>query len=111
MCTIVYTYFMIHIMPVTEARRNLLKLVDQVDEKYTRVDLTKNGRIKATLVSPEYLDALEESIYTLQHSMDDIREAEKEINEGNYVTLEKYLSSYYASRKSTLAKKGKKGNK
>lgn len=75
-------------IPVTQARRDLLKLVDKVDDDYTRFDLTKNGKIKATLVSPDYLDSLEETIYTLEHSMKGIKKAEKEIAKGNYVTLE-----------------------
>ncbi|MBM3283472.1 type II toxin-antitoxin system Phd/YefM family antitoxin [Candidatus Gottesmanbacteria bacterium] len=79
---------MTYVIPVTQARKDLLKLVDFINEKYTRVDLTKNGRVKAALVSPEYLDSLEETIYTLENSMDDIREAEKEIAQGKYVTLE-----------------------
>jgi len=79
---------MTQVIPVTQARRDLLKLVDQVNENYSRVDLTKKGRVKATLVSPEYLDSLEETIYTLEHSMDDIRKAEEEIAKGNFVTLE-----------------------
>lgn len=79
---------MADVIPVTLARKNLLKLVDEVDKKYTRVDLTKNGKVKATLVSPDYIDSLEETIYTLKHSMKDIKRAEKEIAKGNYVTLE-----------------------
>lgn len=79
---------MTKVIPVTQARRDLLSLVDEVDEKYSRIDLTKKGIIKATLVSPDYLDSLEETIYTLENSMDDIRKAEKEIAKGNYVTLE-----------------------
>jgi prevent-host-death family protein len=75
-------------IPVTQARRDLLNLVDKVDDEYTRVDLTKNGRVKASLVSPDYLDSLEETIYTLKHSMKDIKKAEKEIAKGNYVTLD-----------------------
>jgi len=62
-------------------------LVDKIDEDYTRVDLTKNGKVRATLVSPDYLDSLEETIYTLKHSIRDIRKAEKEISRGNFVTL------------------------
>lgn len=76
------------VIPVTQARRDLLRIVDEVNEEYSRVDLTKKGKIKASLVSPEYLDSLEETIYTLEHSMDDIRKAEKELAKGNYVTLE-----------------------
>lgn len=79
---------MVQVIPVTQARRDLLKLVDQIDENYTRVDLTKKGKVKATLVSPEYLDSLEETIYSLKYSLKDIREAEKEIARGEYVTLE-----------------------
>lgn len=79
---------MAQVIPVTEARKNLLKLVDLVDEEYTRIDLTKKGKVKATLVSPDYLDILEETLYTLENSMDDIKKAEKEIARGEYVTLE-----------------------
>ncbi|MBI4096611.1 MAG: type II toxin-antitoxin system Phd/YefM family antitoxin [Candidatus Levybacteria bacterium] len=81
---------MIQTIPVTQARRDLLKLVDQVNEDYSRVDITKKGKIKATIVSPEYLESMEETIYTLENSMDDIREAEKEIAEGKYITLEEF---------------------
>jgi PHD/YefM family antitoxin component YafN of YafNO toxin-antitoxin module len=101
---------MTYVIPVTQARRDLLKLVDFIDEKYTRVDLTKNGRVKATLVSPEYLDSLEETIYTLENSMDDIRAAEKEIAEGKYVTLEEYLKEFHARQKLHHPGKSKKKN-
>lgn len=91
MLTFMYTLFiMTQVIPVTQARKDLLKLVDMIDEEYTRVDLTKNGRVKATLVSPDYLDSLEETIYTLEHSMEDIKEAEAEIAKGEYVTLEEF---------------------
>lgn len=79
---------MTYVLPVTQARKDLLKLVDRIDEEYTRVDLSKNGRVKVSLVSSDYLDSLEETIYSLEHSLDDIREAEKEIKEGKYITLE-----------------------
>lgn len=87
-CTL--TVVMQNVIPVTQARKDLLKLVDEVDAKYTRVDLTKNGVVKATLISSDYLDSLEETIYTLEHSMKDIRRAEKEIAKGNYVTLAEF---------------------
>ena len=86
---------MTQVIPVTQARKDLLKLVDQVDEEYTRVDLTKNGRVKASLVSPDYLDSLEETIYTTQHSMKDIKKAEKQIAKGNFVTLEEVQKRFY----------------
>ena len=96
---------MTQVIPVTQARRDLLKLVDQVNENYSRVDLTKKGRVKATLVSPDYLDSLEETIYTLEHSMDDIRKAEEEIARGEYITLEEFKRQL-AKRKAEQRKKG-----
>jgi prevent-host-death family protein len=80
-------------IPVTEARNNFLKLVDLVDERYSRVDFTKNGKVKASLVSSDYLDSLEETIYTLKHSMNDILKAEKQIKKGEYVTLEEFIKN------------------
>jgi prevent-host-death family protein len=79
---------MTYVLPVTEARKDFLNLVDKVDEEYLRVDLTKKGKVKATLISPDYIDELEETIYTLTHSMPAIRKAKKEIAEGKYITLE-----------------------
>jgi antitoxin YefM len=79
---------MTQVIPITQARKNLLKLVDEIDEKYTRVDLTKNGKVKATLVSADYLDSLEETIFTLKNSMKDIRQAEEEVSKGKFVNLE-----------------------
>lgn len=79
---------MAQVIPVTQARRDLLKLVDQVNEDYSRVDITKKGKITATLVSPDYLDSMEETMYSLEHSLKDIREAEKRFKKGDYVTLD-----------------------
>ena|SRR3989304_4107757 len=90
MYTKVYIVIMNTVIPITQARRDLLKLVDKVDEEYTRIDLTKKGRVKATLVSPDYLDALEETVYSLHHSLLDIKDAEKEVAAGKYITLTAY---------------------
>lgn len=90
-----YSYvYMAQVIPVTEARKRLLNLVDQVEEEYTRVDITKQGKVKATLVSPDYLDSLEETIYTLENSMDDIKKAQKEFAKGNYVELKQLKKDF-----------------
>lgn len=96
---------MAQVIPVTEARKNLLKLVDLVDEQYTRIDLTKKGKVKATLVSPDYLDSLEETMYSLEHSLEDIREAEKEIERGEFITLEEFRKDLAARKKAALKHK------
>lgn len=89
---------MTYVLPVTEARKDFLHLVDKVDEEYLRVDITKQGKIKASLVSPEYLDELEETIYSMTHSMNAIRKAKKERTDGQYVTLDTFLKGYHAGK-------------
>lgn len=96
---------MAQVIPVTQARKDLLKLVDKIDQEYTRVDLTKNGVVKATLVSPDYLDSLEETIYSLEHSLKDIRAAEAEIARGEYVTLEQVKKDFEKRLQRESAKK------
>ena len=94
-----YTFLMINVVPVTEARKKLLNLVDEVNDTYRRVDLTKNGRVKATLVSPDYLDSLEETIYSLKHSLKDIKKAEIEIKKGKTVSLEEIEKDFQSRLK------------
>ena len=94
-----YTFLMTNVVPVTEARKKLLNLVDEVNDTYRRVDLTKNGRVKASLVSPDYLDSLEETIYSLKHSLKDIKKAEIEIKKGKTVTLEEIEKDFQSRLK------------
>lgn len=89
---------MIQVIPVTQARRDLLRLVDRVNEEYSRVDITKKGKITATLVSPDYLDSLEETMYSVEHSLKDIREAEKRFKKGDYITLNALRKKYKNAR-------------
>ena len=78
---------MTQVIPVTDARRTLLDLVDKVDEQYTRIDLSKHGRIRASLISPDYLDSLEETVFSLTNSLTDIKLARKEVASARYSTL------------------------
>lgn len=89
-----YIHNITNVIPVTEARKRLLNLVDEINDGYTRVDLTTNGRVKATLVSPDYLDSLEETIYSLKNSSSDIKLSEKELKQGKLLTLEEVKKKY-----------------
>lgn len=81
---------MIQLIPISDARAKLPSLVDKVNKKLDRVTITVNGRPKAVLVSAEELESIEETLEIMSNSklMRDIRKAEKEIEEGKYVTLE-----------------------
>lgn len=99
---------MTYVLPVTQARKDFLSLIDKIDREFIRVDITKKGSVKATMVSPEYLDSLEETIYTLSHSMKDIRAAEKDVVEGKYVTLDTLLKELHARQIRTRSRKSQK---
>ena len=92
-CIKVYTRYMLNVIPITKARSSLLDLVDRVYEDYSRIDLTKKGVVKASLISTEYLYLLEETVFTLENSLDDIKLAEKELEQGKYLTLSGFNKS------------------
>ena len=81
---------MTHLISISDVRANLPDLVDKVNKKLDRVTITINGKPKAVLVSAQELDSIEETLEILSNPklMKDIRKAEKEIEEGKYVTLE-----------------------
>lgn len=83
---------MTNVIPVTQARRDLLKLVDQMDED-TQVGLTKRGKIKAVLVSPEYLEGLKETaeILAIPGARESIKRGEEQIKRGEFISLDDLL--------------------
>lgn len=81
---------MTNLISISDVRTNLPDLVDKVNKKLDRVTITVNGQPKATLISAEELDSIEETLEIISNPklMKDIRKAEKEIDEGKYITLE-----------------------
>ncbi len=77
-------------LPVTEARGKLTKLIDEVNDKFEQIEITKNGRPKAILMSADEFDSWKETIEILSDEklMKDIKEAEKEFKEGKTIPWE-----------------------
>jgi len=50
------------IMSLSEARKQLSSLLEQVETTHERVTVTRNGRPAAVLISPDDLEALEETL-------------------------------------------------
>lgn len=97
-----------YVLPVTQIRKQLLPLIDKVSTDYIRVDITKAGVVKASLISTDYLDELEETIYSLDNSLTDIRRAEAEVKAGKYATLDEYLKKYAGQRSDSPKPRAKK---
>ncbi len=76
-------------MPISDARANLPDLVDKVSKYLDRIVITVNGKPKATLVSAEELESLEETakIMAIPSIKRDIVKSRKQIKKGEYIPL------------------------
>lgn len=77
-------------IPFTVAKAHLSELVDKVVGEHERFVLTRNGRPAAVLVSPDELEALEETVDILQDAklMASIRRSREEAAKGDRLRLE-----------------------
>jgi prevent-host-death family protein len=84
------------VLPLAEIKKRLSEIVDGVEHRHDRVLLTRNGRPAAVILSPEDLEALEETLDILsdQKAMRDIRRAEVAIGAGEVVTGEALRGRY-----------------
>lgn len=74
--------------PLRFVRDHLSEMVDQVSREHDRVEVTKNGRVVAVIVSSEELSALEETLAVLSDPevLADIRAADIAYAAGDVVT-------------------------
>lgn len=81
---------MTNLISISDARKNLPKLVARVSKYLDRFVITVKGQPKATLVSAEELESLEETaeILTIPGALESIRKSEKQIKKGEFVRLE-----------------------
>ena len=83
-------------LPLAEIKKRLSEIVDGVEQRHDRVVLTRNGRPAAVILSPEDLEALEETLDILSDpkAMREIRRAEREVEAGNVVTADDLRAKY-----------------
>ena len=81
---------MIRTLPVTQAREELTALVDNASRKMDEYVITVNGVPKAVLMSADEYESWQETMDILSDpkAIKDIKESEKQIARGEYVTLE-----------------------
>lgn len=83
-------------LPLAEIKARLSEMVDRVEHEHDRIVLTRNGRPAAVLVSPDELDALEDTLDLLSDptALEEIRQARAEIAAGEFVDAETLRRSY-----------------
>ncbi len=75
---------MTHTLPITKAREDLTKLVNNANKRLDEYVITVNGSPAAVLISAAEYESLKETLEIMSDPklMKDIREGEKELNEG-----------------------------
>lgn len=114
-------------LPITEARKKIYDIADEVQKPSKHFILTENGRPKAVILSAEEFESIIETIEVMRDFPElekDIKEARKAVKSGEYkdwtslddlLAEEGYISrekakKEYGVRSKTKAK-GRKGSK
>ena len=81
-------------LPISEARKKIFILAEDVQKPGKYYTLTEKGRPKAVIMSAEEFESWIETLEVMRDFPElkkDIKEAEKDYKKGNYVTLEDVL--------------------
>ncbi len=83
-------------LPLAEIKAKLSEVVDRVENRHERITLTRNGRPAAVLISPDDLDALEDTLEILSNpdAMREIKQAREEIERGETVSADELRAKY-----------------
>lgn len=90
MYIILYHYLMINTLPITKAREELPKLVNNANKRLDEYIITVNGSPAAVLISAAEYESWKETIEILSDTklMKSIKQGEKEIEEGKGIPWE-----------------------
>jgi|WetSurMetagenome_2_1015567.scaffolds.fasta_scaffold01525_9 prevent-host-death family protein len=108
------------VIPLTEARKNIFKIVEDIEKEGSCYGFTERGRIKAVLMPADEFESWRETLAVMKEFPDldkSIAEAKKDWQNKNYVSLDHILAregyvladkpkAKYASN--TFKSKGKK---
>ena len=85
-------------LSLAHIKAHLSEIVDRVEHQHDRIVLTRNGRPAAILVSPEDLEALEDTLDLLSdpQALAQISHARDEISEGRVVDAEALRAKFLA---------------
>jgi len=79
-------------VPLAEAKKSLSAIVKDVEERYDRFTITKNGVEKAVLLSSEEFQGLLETLDILSHKeeREAIARAREQVRKGKTVSLKAF---------------------
>lgn len=82
-------------VPLAQARANLSKLVDDAVRTHERVEVTKNGRRAAVILSADDYDSMVETLDILsdRELVAQLRQSQKEADRGEVYSLDEVTSA------------------
>lgn len=86
-------------LPLAEVRANLSKLVDEAVRTHERIEVTRQGRRTAVILSADDYDSIMETLAILsdQDAMRELREAEAEAEAGQVYSLDEVTEEMRAA--------------
>lgn len=86
-------------LPLAEVRANLSKLVDEAVRTHERIEVTRQGRRAAVILSADDYDSIMETLAILSDpdAMRDVGEAEAEAEAGQVYTLDEVTEEMRAA--------------
>jgi antitoxin YefM len=81
-------------IPLAEAKKSLSAIIKDVDDKYDRFTITKNGVEKAVILSSDEFEGLMETLDILSHKeeKESIARAKEQVRKGKTVSLKDFKS-------------------
>lgn len=83
-------------LPLAEIKAHLSEVVDRVEHQHERVVLTRNGRPAAVIMSPDDLEALEDTLELLSdpHALAEIARSREDAKKGRVVSADQLRAKY-----------------
>ncbi|MGH2748593.1 MAG: type II toxin-antitoxin system Phd/YefM family antitoxin [Actinomycetota bacterium] len=83
-------------LPLAEIKAHLSEVVDRIERRHERITLTRNGRPAAVLISPEDLEALEDTLELLSNpdALREIEQARRDIEKGKGIGAAELRARY-----------------
>ncbi len=81
-------------IPLAEAKKSLSAIIKDVDEKYDRFTITKNGVEKTVIISSDEFEGLMETldILSCKEEKESIARAKEQVRKGKTITLRDFKS-------------------
>lgn len=82
-------------LPISEARKRIFEIAEEVQKPNKHYTLTEKGRSKAVIMSAEEFESWQETLEVMKDFPDldkDIAEARRDYKKGNYITLDELLA-------------------